>query len=692
MLAKVGKSLLIVRLIGCWVFVTLAGCGSDIEMVLDINDSPGFFDVGFPSDLKQDPGGKIDLSNFPNAWHPFVNDYSYAYQQLNSGYSPLMPLYMRFRGNPTVSLLNLPVNPMSYVSVDAPVQVIDIDPNSPERGKRFPLKVEMTALSGVYRPQGLLQVLPQGVLLRENTRYALVVLDSIESESEPFKQNVVLAELFSGEGEYSDQTRDGFVLLTNQLHADTISLNRVKGAMTWTTGTPSQPLLKFIDRVSHWEPVVPSYPLSLVEETEEYCVFESTWQLPGFQQGWLPYPLVVHGGGIQYDEAGEPIVQYHWESPFAISVPKGKMPEQGFPLLVYNHGTSGRGSQVYKRGYTTDLGELTRAGNPSQVAAQRGWAASGMGGHFGMDHQEAELFLDSVFGLVPGVNLNYVAYNLLNPVAFRDNLFQMIAERVVFRRLVNNLKIPPELCPDVDISNSKNGSMYMDVDNQVVMGQSLGSFTSVGMAATDPAGFQGVIATGAGTYGMGLSLYYGGFGTGQLGDFFEPLYFQLPAGALTNDLFHPIWALAELALSPANIAIHSSRWTRSEESDIPKPHVLIVEGHLDPEVTLEAQRPLLRALETDFVGEELDLEESLLLLPDLEWTGRQQVKPPIQANLPDGRTSAVVRYAEDGIKTGHYVTFQLDAPKHQYGCFLETLLLDSAPVIVQGGVLGEQCY
>jgi hypothetical protein len=54
-------------------------------------------------------------------------------------------------------------------------------------------------------------------------------------------------------------------------------------------------------------------------------------------------------------------------------------------------------------------------------------------------------------------------------------------------------------------------------------------------------------------------------------------------------------------------------------------------------------------------------------------------------------TGAVVQYASDGITDAHYIAFQLDQVKYQYGCFLSTLLASGAAVIPAPAALGTPC-
>ena len=66
------------------------------------------------------------------------------------------------------------------------------------------------------------------------------------------------------------------------------------------------------------------------------------------------------------------------------------------------------------------------------------------------------------------------------------------------------------------------------------------------------------------------------------------------------------------------------------------------------------------------------------------------VSYPVKANL-DGKTRVVVQYAGDGIVNSHDIYRQLDAVKHQYGCFLATYLRDGVPTVPPPNVLTHPC-
>jgi len=63
---------------------------------------------------------------------------------------------------------------------------------------------------------------------------------------------------------------------------------------------------------------------------------------------------------------------------------------------------------------------------------------------------------------------------------------------------------------------------------------------------------------------------------------------------------------------------------------------------------------------------------------------------PVKAN-EGGLTRVVVQFMGDGIVDPHYIYRQLDAVKHQYGCFLESYLRDGVPTVPAPGALTDPC-
>ncbi|MCG8670553.1 MAG: hypothetical protein MI867_14140, partial [Pseudomonadales bacterium] len=663
------------------VLLAMAGCKQTVEMQFDLDNPESFYTNGFPTDLRLLENGLIDLSLFPRTSHKLTNLYVTETEARANGYTISMPIYLPFSGPLAVN--QLPSDDLAYIDSNSPIQLIDVDPFSPEYGRLFPLKVSMTWQKDSYRPNHLLQVLPTlGLNLRSNNTYALIVTKDIPiKEGHTLTQNPVLGKLLSQEtigGEITYKALSVFAPLRDWLFTSHLSADDIVGATVWTTGDPTKNLFKAAEQISQW-PIPKAKDLQLLEEFDDYCVIQGTWQVPGFQAGIAPYAYPVYGGDIQWQENGAPIVQYHRDTPMIVTIPNQPMPENGFPLLMYNHGTGGDAVQVYNRGLQFPDGSIEAGGGPSRIAANRGWASSGMGGHMSMDHL-------GVLGTLDG----YIAYNFLNPVAWLGNLQQMALERVLYRRLLTHLEIPKELCPG---AKSNDNNLKFDPDMQVIMGHSLGSYLTGIQTAIDPKPYQGAIWSGAG--GSWIEFVFGPT---------DPIHLQFVAELFAvnlspiehMDLWHPIPMLAEMLVGGANNILYTDQILRNPRKT--PPHVLVIQGHNDKQVPENIQRPLLTSLGVDLAGNDIGDGPEDSVFTYMQMGGAVQYAYPIGNNKLVGdygsRTAVTVRYEQDTATDldGHYVAFQLDAPKHQYGCFLANLSSGKVPIVPEGAAWNGDCF
>ena len=668
---------------------------TETAMVFDLSGAPirggaDFFDLPFPCDLRLDGDGKADLSNFPNpAGNGEVIQIIDAAHRHMAGWPTATQVYVRLTG--PIDVASLSPDPADYRDADAAIQLVDIDPNSPARGTRYPLQVGFTTADETFRPSNLLQVLPvQGFDLREDTTYALVVTSGLQpGAGRTLAVNPDLCAVLSGrtpEGDLASEAEQAYAPLAAYLAREGIDPGTIVAATVFTTGTPTDRMYHVTERIASWPAPAPITPPAKSEEFDEYCVYESSWEVPGLQEGVLPFLTPAEGGEIELDAAGEPVVQYTRQSPFVVTVPKRPMPAAGYPLLFYIHGTGGESTQVYKRGRVDAEGYREPGRGPSEVAAQRGWGSSCMGGHMSEEHLGPILSLGG-----------YVPYNFFNLQAMRDNFIQMTSEQILFRRVMTELRLDVSDCPGADTSAGPDGLARFDPDMQVVMGQSLGSYLTGLVTATDPRPWQGAILTGAGGSWTEFAL-------GPLDPPLTPLLelvLGLPSGEHL-DLWHPIIPLATLTIAGANNIHFLPSIFREPRPGMTAPHMLVVEGHIDLQVTIGLQRALVAALGVDMVGPDVTeippgvpVGKEGQILQRIELAGGRQLDPPVAGNLSvpgqGPRTAAVVRYPEDGIQEGHMVVFQREEPKHQYGCFLEDLAAGKVPTIIEGIAQGGAC-
>lgn len=694
------RTILLARRHAAWAaIVLLASCGGDglddrscgaapqgtcVSMAFDPSGDADIYGLGFPSDVYQDAEGRLDLTRFPRLAHALTERLVRVAAEDSRGFAPAGAIAVRLTG--PVEAIALSPDPATYASPGSPVQVIDVDPRSPERGRRFPLEVRITPAADVYRPAGLLEALPSlGIGLRPATRYALLVTDDL-----PVPPGVrvgvdpALAAMLRGRdpgGALGARAVAAFAPLADQLRDEGLDPRRVVAATVFTTGSPTARLTAIAARLGAWPAPTPDAPLARIADFPDYCVLGSTWPAPGFQDGTVPFLTESQGGVFQLDPSGEPSPRYVNHTSFVVTIPKRAMPPAGFPIVQYLHGTGNLASEVYLRGRDPGTGVPEPGGGPAAIVARRGWAAASMSGHLSSEHFDGPLSLDG-----------HIAYDFFNPRAMRDNYTQLVAEQVLFRKLVEALRIDPALCAGADAGAAPDGLIRVDPGFRAVMGHSQGSVVGGMLAAVDPAPPRALILDGAGA--SWIESVFGVTDPLDLERLVEVLALGLPAGQ-TLDVWHPVLLLAEMAMGAADNLFFLPELLRDPPDGREPPHVLVFEGHVDHQVPVNMQRALVGALGVDLGGEDVGATPSEQVLPRVLLGGRRQVPFPTRGNVAvpgaGPRTGGVVRYPEDGILDGHHVVFQRDEPKHVYGCFLADLAAGRVPAILDGTSADAPC-
>ena len=644
-----------------------------------------FFTNGFPTDLRVKPDGKVEISDFPRRIHWLTNAYVRTVNNEVTGYSPLLPIYIPFTAPILTDLL--PQDEMAYTADDAPIQLIDVDADSAEYGRRFPITVKMTTFLDQYRPDNLLQVLPLiGINLRANTTYALIVTDQVPvAEDKAIVQTPQLQALLNPSAAtvaVSERAQQVYAPLRAYLDSKGLDSSQIIGATVWTTANMKTRFKTGAEYVATM-PTAPAKGLYLEEEFDDYCVIGGTVEVPGFQKGPIPY--VLTGGKISFNTDNTPIQQYSRDAKFVVTIPKNfPMPATGFPVLSFHHGAGGHADQVYTRGEHLYLDPkslipvsiLNYGNGPSQIAAERGWASTGMAGFLGMDH----------LTLAQG-GYGFFDYNVFNPVAFKYIYYQMVWERIYFRRFLNTLQVDASLCPGA--IQPEDGRFRIDPNLQVSMGQSLGNWTSSLQVANDPEPFQGAIF--AGIAGSWLLMF---IDSPDKRLAFEYGVANILPGTQV-DMFHPLLALLEWFMSDVDPVLYMDEVYRYPTK--PAPHSLTISGINDsgsPELT---QRTFMTALGSDFAGEELGTTPATDIRSYLVKTGSQAypypVGPTVEVPGQGVRTAVVTRY-ENTVRpsrNGHHVTYDQTEARHQYGCFLQNIGEGRAPIIIEGVEQGGPC-
>ncbi len=648
---------------------------------LDLSDKGNFFDVPFPSDIRRMPDGSIDMSRFPNSMHSkmftrYIEGVAHGY-----GFSTGTTVYFHATG--PVNSANLPASPAASLKPESPVFLVDIDPQSPERGRILPVLTHFYAKRPDlnFGPKNLLAVMAlPGFALRENTTYAVVINKSLgDREGNPLSCSPYFEDLKRGmspDGRLGGKARDVYAPLWDWLKEAGLDAGEIAAATVFTTGDPTAEMLKIFEYVDRMDPLTLDPGFRRTREYDDYYVIEGTFTAPQFQTGTPPYGH-GKGGRIKFDNEGMPIVQRHEDVPVAISIPKGRMPASGFPLLVYIHGTAGVSTQVIDRGYTAHHASTLKAGlgkpekkslpiageGPAFIVARRGIAAVGAaqpqngerGGHPSM---------------IP-------YYNFLSPEALRDNIRQSVAEAFMLVRLMQNLELDPSLCPGTDTSVSTRGKIFFDPDLFFTMGQSLGSLI-LNVFAPVETDIIAAIPSGAGAHWSvfvadcnptnSKSMKRKGVGIGEI---------------LGLEMFNPMTSLMNTVLAPCDPLSYAPHMIQRPFPGREPKNVWMPIGLYDHYFSPISQNAVITSLGLDMAGE--ILEESLDEWMDV--SGAEILEFPVSGNIPVESGKAVTgmsqHYYEDGVMDGHDINFQLDETKYQYGCFLYSIVNQGKAVIYE---------
>lgn len=149
--------------------------------------------------------------------------------------------------------------------------------------------------------------------------------------------------------------------------------------------------------------------------------------LPLFQKGNLPFLEPADGGDFVLDGSGQPVPQGSTQVCMALTVPKGTMPANGWPIVVYGHGTGGSFRSHITEGVAARLANIDGA---TKVAVL-GFDQVGHGTRRGASTAAPQT----------------VFFNFPNPAAARGNVLQGAADQMSLVRFVKGLTLAANASP-----------------------------------------------------------------------------------------------------------------------------------------------------------------------------------------------------------------------------------------------------
>jgi predicted esterase len=589
----------------------------------------GFYGLPFPNDVRVGADGEIDLSD-----HPKPNDLIALYldtvQAQQRGFGLSSAGYLLFDG--PIDASSLPWTPGGSRLPQAAVYLVDIDPDSPEYGRQVPTVARFSTQPGEAIAANWLSVLPYpGFVLRETTTYALVATRRLTTR---FGDAVEPAVEFQVIGA-ADVPEDPALARAQSIYAPLWAWLDLPGgderadvvsAAVFTTQDATSLLARVREVIYRDLPVPRPKEVYQRAVVAGFAWIDGTFDGPNFQKGDSPYLKPEDGGAFEIDaESGEPVLQSIDELRFSLTVPLGPMPEAGWPVVLYAHGTGG------------DYHSFVYDGTASRLA-EKGMAV---------------LSMDQVLHGARNrtVSPDLAFFNLQNPLAVRDNALQGALDDFQLLRLARNF--------DVQIRTTEGRHIKLDRDQITFFGHSQGSLTGIPFVAHEPL-VKGAVFSGAGGL-LYLSLLHKT----------KPLDIAGIVGLVLRDdpldQFNPFLALMQMYLDRADSASYG-RLLISEPLDGTPQNVFLSEGITDRYTPVPSIEALATAMRIAPVG------PVLRPVVGLQLAGIDVIEAPVSGNVDGTVTAGLLQYQEAADSDGHFVIFEVDAARRQSGAFLRTLI------------------
>jgi len=626
----------------------------DVGVGMDFQRSAGFYDAPFPSAELQGPDGRVDVSRFPNPQRVSIINQALALIARDAdGFALTAGVYFSLTG--AIDPNGLP-DVATTLSDAAPVFLVAVDDR-----QRAPVRVDFVADGGPFGAANQLSLVPyQGIPLQPETRYAAAICaELLDTTGRRLKIHPAIDTLRAG-GVPSGLTdaqaidyRAGYVAVTAVAPHCTVA-----GLSVFTTGAPADELPHFLASALQ-RPLPTPAAFTRDEVFDDYCVYSTTIDMPNYQQGTPPYPS--SGGDWRVDADNQPLPPTLETANLVITVPRAAMPESGFPTAVFVRAGGGGERPLVDRGVQAETGgpALTPGSGPALEFARAGYAGVQVDGPLGGRRNTTR------------GDEQFLVFNVFNLAALRDNVRESALELALLARVLDDLEIDTRDCPGAP------PVVTLDAARRVLMGHSTGATIAPLALAVEPS-FEAVILSGAG------------------GSYVENvLHKRKPAEILpvanllvryvdrSLSAYDPALNIVQWALESADPPVYAALATRDLRYRSRPAHVLMLQGIVDNYILPNIANASSLAFGLDLVGAALDdpnlpgLADQTPLLSVLPLSERRQIDFPAACNLRVGDdcvTAVVTQHGEDDVQDGHEVVFQTEPPKHQYRCFLKSLL------------------
>lgn len=620
-----------------------------------------FFDHPFPSDLRKDASGAIVFKGFPNpSTLPLLAQYVTQSEGLLKGFSVTAATTLRFTSE--LDSATLPVDPPASLLPDSSVQIVDVDPASPERGKRHLAQVHLQTKAGVYWQANTLAVLPMlGRPLRPNTRYAVVVTNKIRAKAGGVVATSADLEEVLDRKPVSDRTRavhDLFAPAVKELATAGVAAADIVHLTVFTTNDPTEETFGAMDDVANSVAAPTARDWQRKDDTAELVVYEGNYgPSPNYQAGTVPFRKPQDGGGFVV-ENGKPKLQNTFDLRFALAVPDATacpVPAAGYPIVLYSHGTGGD--------YRSFLDDGT-----AKALARKCLASMGV---------------DQIFhGSRPGAPAENDPQRETTTQLLFFNLDNILAARTSNRQsaidVVQQARLFTTSMAKVPAAASKTGvDIAFDGTKVTFFGHSQGGLNGpLFLAGSNLA--RGAVLSGAGS-DLALNLLEKTKPVDVAAAFRILAGLGDPTAAGELNLFHPVMTLVQTLVDAADPLVYGGFIARTPRAGNAPKSIFQTEG-VGPDGVGDSYAPPhgIEALSVS-IGLPRQLP-GVRAVVEAGWAGIADVTIPtegLSGNIGDGRASGVLaQFVPAAGRDGHFVVFNDATARGQAATFLANLSSD----------------
>lgn len=433
-----------------------------------------FFRLPFPNDIRRTETG-MNLDGFPDPGVRFLGgdvlgSYLRTLRGSNEGFSTNPTIYFRFSAPPKFASIQ--------GGTGGSLRIVNITPDSSSFGRGASIGWNVTNGRSKFICHNYVAIHPSfRSPLEPNTTYAVYLTDAvINDDNDRLVQDADFAAVIGSTRPTEAELLDGwnkYAPLRNFLAAEGIASSSIMGAVVFTTMDPIAPARALRPAVRE----LPTPALANLRPCStdagasdddrcsavsgDFTELHATVAAPIFQAGTRPYFEEAQGGDVEI-AAGKAIVQGTEQLRLSLTIPSGEMPADGWPVVLYSHGTGGSFRSGIDDGTAGRMSSILVDGQPVK-AATIGYDGVQHGPRRGTSERDpATLF-----------------FNFANPKAARGNTLQGAADLHLLTYLAENI--------DLDAAASPTGqAITFNPAKIFLFGHSQGASVASLFAALEP--------------------------------------------------------------------------------------------------------------------------------------------------------------------------------------------------------------